>query len=76
MKGEPINVIIVEHDVDDPFRSSGAIIMEQYTRNSPEEVRERARMMASSGKYGRVWVAELKEPEQVHFMSDLPPAEF
>jgi hypothetical protein len=60
-KNEPIMVMICEHDTDDPFRSTGAIIMEQYARISPEEVMERAKNFADSGKYGRVWIAKLTD---------------
>lgn len=56
---EPILVIICERDVDDPFRSCGAIVFEQYTSLSPEQVREQARMLANGGKYGKVWTANL-----------------
>lgn len=54
-------MIVMEHDVDDPFRSSGAIIMEQYTALSPEQVMEKAQQLANGGKYGRIWTATLKE---------------
>lgn len=59
-KGEPLSVIICEHDCDDPLRSHGAIILEQYTCDSELEVEERAMMFAKSGKHGRVWMAHIK----------------
>lgn len=59
-KGEPIRIIIFEHDVDDPLRSSGAIIMEQYAADSPEQSMDRAQGFADSGKHGRVWVGDIK----------------
>ena len=58
-KDDPMLVIICEHDIDDPLRSSGAIIMEQYTANAPDQVMDRAKMFADGGKYGRVWVGEI-----------------
>jgi len=54
-----IAFIVTEHDIDDPFRSHGAIIMEQYTKNDSEAVLERAQMFADGGKYGRVWYGHI-----------------
>jgi hypothetical protein len=60
-KEEPICVIIMECDVDDPFRSHGAIIMEQYPSDSPEQVMERGKALADGGKYGRVWTGTVRD---------------
>ncbi len=58
-RGESIFVLICESDVDDPLRSHGAIIFEQYTMDSEEEVRERAQCFANGHKYGRVWLGKV-----------------
>lgn len=57
---EPILVMIAEHDMDDPLLSHGAIIFEQYTMDSEEEVVERASRMSKSGKYGRIWIGKVE----------------
>jgi len=64
-KDEPIRVIIFEHDIDDPLRSSGAIIMEQYAADSPEQTMDRAQGFADSRKHGRVWVGDIDPDEML-----------
>lgn len=64
-KLDPIVVIVCEHDIDDPLRSSGAIMFEQYTRLDQEQVIELARSLAHGGKYGRVWTAKLDDLVEV-----------
>ena len=60
MNDEPILCVICEHDTDDPLQSHGAIIFEQYTMDSAEEVSKRAQGFADSGKYGRVWLGKVE----------------
>lgn len=62
-KDEPITFIVTERDIDNPFLATGAIIFEQYVNASPEEVRQKAKQHAVSGKYGRVWVGTIKEEQ-------------
>lgn len=64
-KDEPILVIITESDIDDPLRSHGAIIMEQYPSDAPEQVMKRAQMFADGGKYGRVWIGKVEALSEV-----------
>ena len=73
-KDENILVMIFEHDIDDPLRSSGAIIMEQYVADSPEQVMDRAQGFADSGKHGLIWVGEVNPVElrQVRPINDTP----
>lgn len=59
--GDSVWLIIVEHDIDNPFKSDGAIIMEQYTKIDTDTVKERAQNFANGGKYGRVWMVSFDE---------------
>ena len=59
--GDAIWFIIVERDTDSPFRSDGAILMEQYTKVDLDAVQERAQGFANSGRYGRVWMGSINE---------------
>ena len=52
-------IIIAERDTPDPFSADGAIVFEQKTNISDDDVREHAQSLATSGKYGKVWVAEV-----------------
>lgn len=71
-RSEEILVIVSEHDTDDPLLSSGAIIMEQYTANSPDQVMDRAKMFADGGKYGRIWVGRIEQLTRVPPMTCVP----
>lgn len=55
-----IHFLVAERDVDDPFRSNGAIIFEQYTHDDELAVEDRAKGLAKSGKYGRVWLGSVR----------------
>ena len=59
--GDSIWFIITEHDGHNPFKSDGAIIMEQYTKLDTDSVKKRAQMLANGRKYGRVWMASVNE---------------
>ena len=69
-----IGVIVCERDIDDPFRSTGAIIFEQYTNLDAEQVFEKAQQFAESGRYGNVWFGRIDPTElkRVYATRDLP----
>lgn len=54
-----MQAIILEHDTRDPLESSGAIIMEQYTRKAKQSDELLARAKAFGDSYGRVWIANI-----------------
>ena len=56
-------VVIAERDCDDPFRSRGAIIMEQYTNSCDRDsCIERTQKLK---RYGRRWIARLAFIEEI-----------
>jgi len=57
---EPIFVVISEHDTHDPMLSHGAIILEQYTMDSEDEVFERAVNLSKTSRYGRIWIGKVE----------------
>lgn len=63
--GDSVWLIILEHDTNNPFKSDGSIIMEQYTKLAPEEVQERAQSLADAGAHGRVWMVSFNEKDCV-----------
>lgn len=54
-----IPLIILERGADNPLCSEGAIIWEQKANEDEEDVKERAKSLAASGKYGRVWLGSV-----------------
>jgi len=70
--GDAIWFIICEHDTDNPFKSDGAIIMEQYTKQDSDSVKERAKSLANSGKYGRVWMLSADERNACRVLPESP----
>lgn len=61
--GDSVWLIVCEHDTDNPWKSDGAIIMEQYTKLDTDTIQERAQGFANSGKYGRVWMVSFNEAD-------------
>ena len=60
-----ITFIVAERDIDSPFRATGAIIFEQFTKDTPLTVLERARGIARNSRYGRLWIGQIDEADLV-----------
>ena len=68
-------IIIAERDCDDPFKADGAIVFEQKTNISDEDVRAHAKTLATSGKYGKIWVCGVDRGDSELIDPELPTEE-
>jgi len=59
-----ITFIVAERDIESPFRATGAIIFEQFTKDTPSAVYKRGNLLAN-GRYGRVWIGQIAEQDLV-----------
>lgn len=59
-----ITFIVAERDIESPFRATGAIIFEQFTKDTPSAVVQRGNMLAN-GRYGRIWIGQISEDDLV-----------
>lgn len=58
-----ITFIVAERDIDSPFRATGAIIFEQFTKDTAASVIDRARHLGT--RYGQLWIGQIAEEDLV-----------